>query len=312
MIARIRAPLGLDRPMTRRRLVRDALVLLGIIAAVTYWLYLTSGGGLPVDVHYYWAANPLDLYPHPEAGEKNGYNYSPAFEFVVGWWRSIPFEVFAAIWRAILLVMLVYLAGPFTLFVLLTVPVASEINAANIQIPLAMAVVLGFRWPATWAFVILTKLTPGIGLLWFLLRREWRNLVIAGGATVAIAAASFVLMPDAWFGYARLMTQTPAPAVAPYYLPFWTRLPFAVVFIAWGAWTGRRWPVVVGATLALPVYYITSSAMFVGVLPYLRGALGRLVERQFAPAAGVQVSHADPTNASASPDDPVMSVDSAP
>jgi hypothetical protein len=270
--------------MTRRRLVRDALVVLGIVAAATYWIYLTRGGGLPVDVRYYWAADPHGLYPHPEAGEHNGYNYSPAFEFVVGWWRGIPFEAFAAIWRAVLLTMLVYLAGPFTLFVLLTVPVASEINAANIQIPLALAVVLGFRWPGAWAFVVLTKLTPGIGLLWFLLRREWRRLAMAAAVTVAIAAVSFVLMPDAWAGYVRLLTATPAPAVAPYYLPFWARLPVAMAVIGWGAWTGRRWPVVVGATIALPVYYITSSAMFVGVLPYLRDALGRLVERRFAPA----------------------------
>jgi hypothetical protein len=290
LTARLNAALGLDRPMTRRRLVRDALVVLGIIAAVTYWLYLTNGGGLPVDVHYYWAANPHDLYPHPEAGEHNGYNYSPAFEFVVGWWRSIPFDVFAAIWRVVLLAMLVYLAGPFTLFVLLTVPVASEVNAANIQIPLALAVVLGFRWPATWAFVILTKLTPGIGLLWFLLRREWRHLAIAAGATLAIAAVSFVLMPDAWSGYIRLLTATPAPAVAPYYLPFWTRLPFAIAFIGWGAWTGRRWPVVVGATIALPVYYITSSAMFVGVLPFLRQALGRLLDQGHAPGVRVRLA----------------------
>lgn len=281
----VRRLLGLDRPMTYRRMVRDALVLLGILAAVTYWIYLTAGGGLPVDVRYYWAADPHNLYPHPEAGEGNGYNYSPAFEFVVGWWRGIPFEVFAAIWRAILLAMLVYLAGPFTLFVMLTVPVASEINAANIQIPLALAVVLGFRWPATWAFVILSKLTPGIGLLWFLLRREWRHLALALGATALIAAVSFVLMPDAWFGYLRLLTGAPAPAVAPYYLPLWTRLPVAVAFIAGGAVSGKRWPVVVGATIALPVYYITSSAMFVGVLPFLRQALGRLLDQR---AVGTQ------------------------
>ena len=301
LAARIRHALGLDRPMTPARLLRDALVLLGIIAAVTYWVYLTNGGALPVDVHYYWAADPKNLYPHPEAGEGNGYNYSPAFEFVAGWWRSIPFEVYAAIWRAVLLATLVYLAGPFTLFALLTVPVASEINAANIQIPLALAVVLGFRWPATWAFVILTKLTPGIGILWFLLRREWRHLTIALGATAAIAAVSFLLMPDAWFGYLRLLTGAPAPAVAPYYLSFWTRLPFAIAFIAWGAWKGKRWPVVVGATIALPVYYITSSAMFVGVLPYLREALGRLVERRFGP---------QPADASTSASDPAMSLDS--
>ena len=275
----LRHAFGLDRPPTPAKLLRDALVLIGVIAAVTYWFYLTTGGGLPVDVHYYWAADPGNLYPHPEAGEHNGYNYSPAFELVASWWRGIPFEAYAAIWRAALLAMLVWLAGPFTLPVLLTVPVASEINAANIQIPLALAVVIGFRWPAAWAFVLLTKVTPGIGLLWFAIRRQWRHLAIAVAATVAIAAVSFVLMPGAWFGWVALLGGSPAPAVAPYYLTFWVRLPFALAFVIAGALTGTRWPVVVGATLALPVYYITSSAMLVGVLPSLRDACGRLLLR---------------------------------
>jgi ABC-type Na+ efflux pump permease subunit len=96
--------------MTWTRIARDALVLLGIIAAVVFWLIYTQTGGDPVDVRYYWAANPSNLYPHPELGEHNGYNYSPAFEFVVGWWRWLPFDIFVAIWRAILLGALVYLA----------------------------------------------------------------------------------------------------------------------------------------------------------------------------------------------------------
>lgn len=271
----VRRLLGLDQPVTWQRITRDALVLVGIIACVTYWVYLTTGGGLPVDVRYYWAADPANLYPRPEAGEANGYNYSPAFEFIAGWWRGIPFEAYAAIWRGVLLAILVWLAGPFTILALLTVPVASEINAGNIQIPLAAAVVVGFRWPAAWAFVILTKLTPGIGLLWLLIRREWARLAIAAGATVAVAALSMLLMPDAWGGYLRLLTGSAPPSVAPYYLPFWSRLPVALAVIAWGAWRGKRWPVVVGATFALPVYYITSSAMLVGVLPFARQALGR-------------------------------------
>ena len=297
LAARVRHFLALDRPMTPARLVRDALVLLGIIAAATYWWYLTSGGGLPVDVHAYWAADPNNLYVHGPGPADDAYLYAPSFEFLVGWWRGIPFEAYAAIWRAILLVMLVYLAGPFTLFALLTVPVASEINAANIQIPLALAVVLGFRWPAAWAFILLTKVSPGVGLLWFAVRREWRNLAIALGVTVAIAAVSFVLMPRAWFEYISLLISHPAPSVAPYYLPLWTRLPFAIAFVVFGALTDRKWAVVVGATLALPVYWITSSAMFVGVLPYLRQALGRLVERRAGPT---------PNPAS----DPAMSLDS--
>lgn len=271
----VRRLFGLDRPITWLRITRDALVLLGIIASVTYWLYLTTGGGLPVDVHAYWAADPDDLYRQGATATSDAYLYPPTFELVAGWWRGIPFEAYAAIWRAALLATLVWLAGPFTLFALLTVPVASEVNAGNIQIPLAAAVVLGFRWPAAWAFVLLTKVTPGVGLLWFLLRRRWRAVTIAGAVTASIGLASFALSADEWFTYIRLVTTNPAPSVAPYYLPLWMRLPAAIAVIAWGAWTGRRWPVVVGATIALPVYYITSSAMLVGVLPFARQALGR-------------------------------------
>ena len=196
---------------------------------------------------------------------------------------------------AILLAALVYLAGPFTIFVLFTVPVASEINAGNIQILLALAIVWGFRWPATWAFVLLTKVTPGVGLLWFAIRRQWRALGIALGVTAAIALTSFVLRPGAWLDYLALWTGAPAPSVAPYYLSFWQRLPFAIAFITWGGWKGYRWPVVVGATLALPVYYIISTSMLVGVLPYLREALGKIWLERRSPVPAAAAIDVEPT-----------------
>ena len=68
-----------------------------------------------------------------------------------------------------------------------------ELAGGNIHLLLAAAIVLGFRWPWTWSLVLLTKITPGIGLLWFVVRREWRNLTIALGGTAAIVAVSFVL-----------------------------------------------------------------------------------------------------------------------
>jgi hypothetical protein len=267
-----------SRSITWSRIARDGLVFLGIIAAVVYWVFLTSTTGLPLDVEWYWEANPANLYPHPELAEKNGYNYSPAFEFVVGWWRGVPFEIFVAIWRAITLAVLVWLAGPFTIFVLFLSPVASEINAGNIQIFLAAAIVIGFRFPAAWAFVLLTKVTPGIGLLWFALRREWRALAIAIGVTCAIALASFATGPQRWFDYFALITSGATPSVAPYYLPLWVRLPFAVAFVVFGAWRGYRWPLVVAGTLALPVFYTISPSMLVGVLPFAREALGRWLD----------------------------------
>ncbi len=60
----------------------------------------------------------------------------------------------------------------------------------NVHMLLALAIVLGFRWPATWSFVLLTKVTPGIGLLWFAVRREWRSLAIALGATAVLVTLS--------------------------------------------------------------------------------------------------------------------------
>jgi hypothetical protein len=261
--------------MNRYRVARDALVVLGIIAAAWFWASYTFGPlSTPVDVRYYWAADPAHLYPRPDLAEKNGYNYSPVFEYVVAWGRLLPFDAFVAIWRAILLGALVYLAGPLTILVLFTVPVASEINAGNIQILLALAVVLGFRYPGAWAFVLLTKVSPGVGLLWFVVRREWRALGIAAATTAALVAVSLVTHGSQWPSYLELVTGGQAPAVAPYYLPLWVRLPPAIALATVGALRGWRWTVPVAATMALPVFYIISWSMLVGVLPFAREAAG--------------------------------------
>jgi hypothetical protein len=203
----------------------------------------------------------------------------------VGWGRHLTFEVFTAIWRAILCAALVWLAGPFTILVLFTFPVASEINAGNIQLLAAVAIVLAFRrgvaWPGLWAFVLLTKITPGIGLLWFAARRQWRALAVALGVTAAIAALTFVVWPDRWLDWLSLLQGggTPEP-LSPFYLPFWPRFIGAAGIVLIGAWRGWRWPVVVGATLALPAFYTISPSMLVGVLPFLRGALGRWADQR--------------------------------
>src|SRR5207237_2518368 len=112
---------------------------------------------------------------------------------------------------------------------------------------LGAAIVLGFRWPWTWAFVLLTKVTPGVGLLWFAFRREWRSLGIALGVTAAIAAVSFALRPDLWREWLDLLVAaTRAPDwefIIP--IPVWFRLPVSVALLYWARErTGRgrsRW-----------------------------------------------------------------------
>jgi len=275
---------ALDAAARRRWFISRLFTGIGILFAAYYWLQLTTTTGLPVDVHAYWVADPNNLYPPSEqALRRDAYLYSPAFELVVGWGRLLSFEAFAAIWRAVLLAALVWLAGPFTVFVIFSVPVASEVNAGNIQLLLAGAIVLGLRrgwWPGAWAFVLLTKVTPGVGLLWLALRRRWRDLAIAAGVTAAITGVTFVLWSDGWLGWLALLTSASPPPVPPYNFPFWPRVAIAVAVVVLAAWRGWRWPVVVAGTLALPAFYTLSPSMLVGVLPFAREALNRWAARR--------------------------------
>jgi hypothetical protein len=146
---------------------------------------------------------------------------------------------------------------------------AMEIAGGNISLLLTLAIVAGFRWPWTWAFVILTKITPGVGLLWFVLRREWRQLAIALGATAAVVAVSYLLMPGAWRDWIALLAANTGKggtwAAVP--IPLWIRLPIGVALIAWGAPRNQRWVVPVGAMLALPALWYGSLSMVLGVIP---------------------------------------------
>ena len=250
------------------------------LTAVWVWATYTFGPlSQPVDAHAYWVADPAHLYPNLELA-RDGYYYPLPFEYLVAWGRLLPFEAFVALWRAILLAALVYLAGPLTVFVLFTVPVASEINAGNIQILLALAVVLGFRFPAAWAFVLLTKVSPGVGLLWFAVRREWRALGIVTATTATLVAVSLITHGSQWPSYLELITSGQTPSVAPYYASLWIRLPVSIALVTVGALGGWRWTVPVAAMLALPVFYIISWSMLVGVLPFARQAAGRWLARR--------------------------------
>jgi hypothetical protein len=111
-----------------------------------------------------------------------------------------------------------------------------------------------------------------VGLLWFVVRREWRALVVALGTTGVIVAISFALDPGAWMrwiDFLRLSTQT-AVGYPHVELPLLIRVPVAALLVIWGARTDRRWVVPVAAMVALPVIWPGSLVMLLGVLPLLR------------------------------------------
>ena len=254
-----------------------ARVVLSVVGLFMVWLVvsglLADPHNLGYDARAYWGYPRDAVYAGP--GESAGYGiyrYSPVFVPLMTLFSQAPWAVFVAGWVAVSVVVYLWLAGPWWLAMLAFPPFVIEMRMGNVHMLLALAIVLGFRWPATWSFVLLTKVTPGIGLLWFAVRREWRALAIALGATVALVVISAALAPGLWLDWIRSLTQTSEPNVPlAAVVPLWPRLIVAAVIIIWGARTDRRWTVVVGATLALPVLWFHGLAMLVGIVALQRG-----------------------------------------
>ena len=202
---------------------------------------------------------------------------------------GLPFEWFTALVRGAELASLLFLVGPLSVLAVFLPPVAAEVNAANINLILAVTMVLGFRWPALWSLPLLTKPSLGVGLLWFVVRGEWRKLSVALGVTSALAICSFLVAPHLWMEYiAFLANGTPHTGDWPFPYPIWARMPIAIALVAWGAKTNRPWTVVAAAFIALPRLYFLSPAMLLGIIPLLRVDI-RTTQVRASSAARVQL-----------------------
>lgn len=221
----------------------------------------------------YWIPSLADPYRLSDWTSPIAYVYSPAFLQLIVPLKALSWSAFVAVWMALLLGAVLFLSGPRLLWLGVLVA-ASELIGGNISLFLAVAIVLGFRWPATWAFVILTKVTPGVGLLWFAFRREWRNLSIALGATAAVVVGSALLAPMAWLEWLQVLISNAGRdgtwAAVP--IALWVRLPIAVALVAWGARTDRRWTVPVASMVALPALWYGSLSMLLALVAVSRTA----------------------------------------
>jgi hypothetical protein len=251
-------------------------------AAYVYYLRNVYEG----DAYGYWqSVRWTDLYGNAIASGSapQGYLYSPAFDQVLWPVLSLPWLLFHAIWLALLTALLTWMARPwlacllFATFLvpgidLLAVP-RHNLSSGNIFLPMALAVVAGFRWPWTYSFLLLTKVTPGIGLLWFLARREWRNLFVALAATGAVVLVSFTFSSNLWFDWIDVLRSNSGnaePSFAMHVLPLLPRLAIASVMTVVAARYNARWVVPVAAMIALPYIPDTALIMLLGVVPLLR------------------------------------------
>jgi hypothetical protein len=260
--------------------------LVGLVVAIVLWALVVAFAepwgrlwGTGQDARCYYQATLGDPYLHSSWNDPIAYVYSPAFLQLVTPLTALPWQAFMAVWTALLIGAVRFLTGPRLLAAGLLFPfTAMEVAGGNVSLLLAVAIVAGFRWPAAWAIVLLTKITPGIGLLWFAVRREWRSLAIALGVTAAIAAFSSVTMPDAWQRWFEVIVANAGKggtwASVP--VPLWLRLPAAVALVVWGARTDRRWTVPVASMLALPALWYGGLSMLLAVIPLLNARRERV------------------------------------
>ena len=197
-----------------RRPVRDALVIVGLLRAFVFFFVQ---GEQPwtfwgVDARAYWGVDLAHPYTDSAVGELSNYLYSPAVAQLLAPFSALPFEVFFVLWTAVSVVLLAWLVKPWPWVVpMLLLPIVYELCVGNIHFLLAAAFVVVLRAPPVWAFPLLTKITPGVGIVWHVVRREWRALAIAMGTTAAIVAVSFALNPSAWIDWVTFLV-TPARA----------------------------------------------------------------------------------------------------
>jgi hypothetical protein len=249
-----------------RRAIRDG----GVIAGLLFLAYLFVVVGpaartVGFDAFAYWNVNGADPYK-AGVGGLGAFNYAPPIARLFDVFGALPWPTFLWLWLALLIGNVIWLGrrGIRVLWLLALPPVALELYHGNVHLWMAAAIVLGFRYPWTWAFILLTKVTPGIGLLWFAVRREWRSLGIALGVTAAIVAVSLVVDARLWGEWLGFLGSTPeGGSVAQFQIPIplWVRLPVAAVLVAWGGLTDRRWTVPVATTLALPVLWVSGVAI---------------------------------------------------
>lgn len=272
---------GLITP-TRVRAARHGLwvgAALAALGALAVALKLRIG----VDSHAYWAAWHQGSTLYAAAPEQqDAYLYSPAFAQAIWPLAQLPWPLFCGLWVAMAAAIYSWLLAPlpsrwrWPLLLFCT----TDILSGNVWSLFALVLVWGARFPAVWALPLLTKVTPGVGPLWFLVRREWRSLAIALGATALIALLSFLLMPDAWRDWARLLLhpetfRTPGRAdFTPLFHPpraflFAVQLPVVAAVTVWAARTDRPWLLAVAMFFASPVFN-TNALVLLAAIPRMR------------------------------------------
>ncbi len=218
--------------------------------------------GFGVDSLAYWSVWHHGFYSEPP-GARGAYLYSPAFAQAIWPLAQLPWPVFAGLWGAGVVAALVWLLWPlqWQLRLAALALVSPEVIVGNVWAFYAVVLVIGFRRPQAWALPLLTKVTAGMGCVWFVVRREWKSLAQAVGVATLIACVSFAISPDLWSVWVTYLLHNQVDGSPPLIL----RLPLAVALAVFGA--VRRQPmwlalaIVFGSPVFGPENFVVLAAL---------------------------------------------------
>ena len=265
----------LSEPASIQRLAVSAFVLVTLIFVGVRLAGVYPWNERIFDLWAYWSTRFGLDYSLARPGDSGAYIYSPAFAQLIAPLTALPLAAFTALWTALLAAVLYWLAGWRGFLIGTLAPVTMSIAIGQLDLLMAAAIVVGFRWPAAWVLPIITKVTPGIGVLWFAARGEWRSFAIALGTTACVVVVSFAVAPAAWAGWIEMLVrfQLPTPASGVFLpIPMGVRLPLVAALVVWAARTDRRWLLPVAVTFSLPTVWLNTPTILVAALPLI--ALG--------------------------------------
>jgi alpha-1,2-mannosyltransferase len=198
------------------------LTAVAVLAAVAWFVFVADVYRLDLDVYRIGVTTWLrggDLYgklPETAAGIALPFIYPPISAVVMVPMAAVPFSV-ASMTLTVLTIALVAVTMVLTLsslglsgnwlallpVVLVLEPMRSTLDYGQINVILMVLVVADClagkpRWPrgALVGLAAALKLTPAAFVLFFLLRRDWKALIVAGVSFVTATSAAFLLAWD--------------------------------------------------------------------------------------------------------------------
>jgi len=261
-----KARIGPRRPWSKH-VARSRPTLEFLAVGVLFSYAVFSSITATSDAANYHALDLSDPYRNRWAASES-FVYSPAFGQLLHPLTLLPFEAFYRLLLAVNLFCLWWLLGLLAVPALLLRFVQAELGTGQIHFVIAAMTVLSISYAGASAFGLLTKVTPGVTIIWWVARKEWGRATIALVATATIVGVSAVIWPTAWLEWMGVLTESSTRHVENFAVSTWPvafRLPIAAGLVVFAAWRNRPAALPAIACFALPAIWFGALVMLLAI-----------------------------------------------